>query len=194
MDNSPILLSILHTMKSKIAMHSALGFLFLLTISCEKDKNAIEDTEADTATADLTDSYTSDSRTQSGSNNLALGKKVIASSTLDLKFPAENAVDGKIETYWSSEFKDDAWLAVNLGKATKVSRVNVVWEFAHAKAFLIQISTNGEAWTQVYDTAEGKGGTNEIKFPATEALYIRLVCRERSTQWGNAVIELEVFE
>jgi hypothetical protein len=205
----------------KITIISALGLLTLLTISCDKGKEASKENETPAATVsrsdpqpkstepeatepeatepkatepEATEPETTEPEASSPSKNLALGKKINVSSTHHSDFPAENAVDGKPNTYWSSEFKNDQWLAVDLGEPTKISGVKLVWENAYAKAFSIETSTDGDSWTEVYDTAEGKGGTDEIKFPTTEAQHIRLNCGARATEWGNAVIELEVFE
>ena len=125
---------------------------------------------------------------------LAFQKPVTASSTHPGPYQAENAVDGDPATYWSSEFKDDAWLAVDLGAAKKIGRVRIQWEAAFAKSFSLQVSEDGKNWTELYKTDDGKGGVSEIKFTPVEARHVRLVCTKRGTQFGNAVYELEVFE
>jgi hypothetical protein len=103
-------------------------------------------------------------------------------------------VDGDAGSYWSSEFKDDAWLAVDLGEKHKISRVVIQWETAYAKSFSVQVSTDGQTWTNVYQTDEGKGGVSEIRFSPLEAQHVRLSCTKRGTQWGNAVYEMQVFD
>ncbi len=87
-------------------------------------------------------------------------------------------MDGDPGTYWSSEFKDGAWLAVDLGAAKKISRVQIQWEAAFAKSFSVQVSTDGKSWTDVYKTDDGKGGISEIKFAAVEARHVRLALHE----------------
>jgi hypothetical protein len=125
---------------------------------------------------------------------LAFQKPVTASSTYTPAYKPEYAVDDDPSTYWSSDFKDDAWLAVDLGAAHKISRVRIQWENAFAKSFSLQVSTDGKTWSNVYRTDDGKGGVNEIKFAPVAARHVRLVCTKRGTQWGNGVCELEVFE
>lgn len=117
-----------------------------------------------------------------------------ASSLYQAAYPAEHAVDGDDGTYWSSAFQDGAWLAVDLGVARRVSRVVIAWENAYAKAFTVELSTDGRSWNEVYRTANGKGGTDNITFSPTKARHVRVVCTQRGTQWGNAIRELEVFE
>ena len=55
---------------------------------------------------------------------LAYQKPVTASSTHSAAYKPENAVDGDSGTYWSSAFKDGAWLAVDLGAAKTIRRVS----------------------------------------------------------------------
>ena len=117
-----------------------------------------------------------------------------ASSTCGPAYKAENAVDGDSDTYWSSEFKDDAWLALDLGTVKKLGRVRIEWETAFAKSFAVQVFTDGKNWTGVYRTDDGKGGVSEIKFTPVQARQVRLLCTKRGTQWRNAVREMRVFE
>ncbi len=125
---------------------------------------------------------------------LAFQKTATASSVHAPAYAPANAVDGDPSTYWSSALTDPAWLAVDLGAVHKVGLVRILWEAAFSKAFSVQVSTDGQAWTQVYHTAEGKGGISEVKFAPVEARHIRVVGTERGTQWGHAIRELEVFE
>ena len=124
---------------------------------------------------------------------LSLGKPVTASSVVLPQFPPSNAVDGDPSTYWSSKSQDDAWLAVDLGVPQKFTGINIIWEAAYAKAFAVQTSSDGQTWTDIYQTADAKGGTTAIKLPNTEARHVRVVCTQRGTQWGNAMRELMVL-
>jgi hexosaminidase len=124
--------------------------------------------------------------------SLALGKAATASTVELPQFQPSNAVDGDPSTYWSSKYQDDAWLAVDLGESKKFTRINIVWETAYAKAFAVQMSNDGQTWTELYKTADGKGGTSEITLPTTDARHVRIVCTQRGTQWGNAIRELAI--
>jgi hexosaminidase len=125
--------------------------------------------------------------------NLSLNRPATASSVELPQFSPSNAVDGDVSTYWSSKYQDDAWLAVDLGAIKKFSGINIVWEAAYAKAFAVQTSTDGQAWTEIYKTSDGKGGNTEIRLASTEARHVHIVCTQRGTQWGNAIRELEVL-
>lgn len=116
-----------------------------------------------------------------------------ASSVHQEPYRAEYAVDGDESSYWSSAFQDDAWLAVDLGAAKRIGRVVIIWESAYAKAFTVELSTDGTSWKEVHRTVAGKGGTTDITLSPTEARHVRVVCTKRCTEWGNAIRELEVY-
>jgi len=127
---------------------------------------------------------------------LSKGKPVKASSVVTVNgesFPAENAVDGDLSTRWSSQFADPQWIAVDLGAATRISRVDLVWEGAYGKAYAIQVSQDGSEWRDVYKTEKGRGGLETIRFPATEARWVRMVGTERGTEYGYSLWEFKVF-
>jgi len=125
---------------------------------------------------------------------LAFQKPATASSVHEAAYAAANAMDGDPATYWSSTFADPAWLAVDLGAACKISRVSITWEAAFSKSFSVQVSVDGQTWTDVFKEENGKGGTSEIKFASMEARHVRISCTKRGTQWGHAIRELQVFE
>jgi hypothetical protein len=128
---------------------------------------------------------------------LAFGRKVWASSAATIdgeSYPPEFAVDGNPATYWSSEFADPAWLRVDLGESVRIRRVTIDWETAYAKAFAVQVSADGRAWTDVFKTDSGAGGTSEIDFAPVAARYVRVYGTARGTEWGYAIRELSVYK
>lgn len=136
-------------------------------------------------------------RVEKTPENLALNRPVKASSEVRNPqgfFPATQAVDGKMDTYWSTAFQDNQWLQVELVAPEKIKGVHIHWQKAFAKAFKVQISTDGTAWNSVYTTENSKGGVNEITFTPVMARYVRIDCTKRGTQWGNAICELKVFQ
>lgn len=127
---------------------------------------------------------------------LARGKPVQASSTVTRdgeSFPPEGAVDGNSTTRWSSEFSDPQWIAVDLGKPTTVSRVELAWEGAFGKAYAIQVSADGKAWQDVHKTDSGKGGLETIRFKPVEARWVRMLGTQRGTAYGYSLWEFRVF-
>ena len=63
---------------------------------------------------------------------------------------------------------------------------------ATASAFQIQTSTDGSAWTTIYSTTTGTGGTQNL--PVTGAgRYIRMYGTARATQYGYSLWEFQVY-
>ena len=57
-----------------------------------------------------------------------------------------------------------------------------------------QVSADGRAWTDVFKTDSGAGGTSEIDFAPVAARYVRVFGTVRGTEWGYAIRELNVFK
>jgi hypothetical protein len=128
---------------------------------------------------------------------LAHGKPVMASSTVTVggvSYPASDAVDGNIGTRWSSEFSDAQWIAVDLGRPARISRVELLWEAAYGKAYAIQVSADGKQWKDVYRTDSGKGGIEVVRFSPIEARWVRMLGIKRgSPSGGYSLFEFKVY-
>lgn len=81
--------------------------------------------------------------------DLALHTTATASSQDNDDNPPQNAVDGKDDTRWSSAYRDDQWIQVDLGAAHDFDQVRIVWEQAYARDYTIQVSDDGHTWTDV---------------------------------------------
>lgn len=129
-------------------------------------------------------------------DGIAVGKPVRASSVVTFsgtRFPAEHAVDGTSGTRWSSEFADPQWIAIDLGRPERISRVVLLWQGAYAKSFSIQVSLDGDHWTDVFTTNQGQGGREVIPFPPTEARWVRMHGTQRGTPFGYSLWQFQVF-
>ncbi|MEV6013913.1 discoidin domain-containing protein, partial [Streptomyces sp. NPDC051976] len=115
-----------------------------------------------------------------GTDNAAQGKTATASSTENAGTPATAAVDGDNGTRWSSAASDAQWLQVDLATTQTVCKVVLNWETAYAKAYKIQLSTDGTTWTDAYTTTTGAGGTETINLNGN-ARYIRMYGTQRAT-------------
>jgi hypothetical protein len=124
--------------------------------------------------------------------NLALNRPATASSVESSAMSAGAAVDGNSGSRWSSLESDAQWIRVDLGAATTINHVSLAWEAAYAKAYQIQVSTDGVTWSTVYSTTAGAGGTEERDFAAVSARYVRINCTQRGTPWGYSLFELKV--
>ncbi|MEU6623988.1 discoidin domain-containing protein [Streptomyces litmocidini] len=122
---------------------------------------------------------------------LSQGKPATASSQENGGTPASAAVDGDPATRWSSAFADPQWIQVDLGAPAALSRVDLRWETAHAKAYRIELSTDGTTWTTAYSTANGPGGDESLPVTGT-ARYVRVYGTARATAWGYSLWEFQV--
>ncbi len=123
---------------------------------------------------------------------LSQGRPATASSVENASFPASNAVDGNTGTRWSSAFSDPQWLQVDLGSSASITQVVLQWETAYARSFQIQTSPDGAAWTSIFSTSTGAGGTQTLNVTGT-GRYVRMLGTVRATQYGYSLWEFQVF-
>jgi F5/8 type C domain-containing protein len=126
-----------------------------------------------------------------GTTNVAQGKAASASSTENAGTPASAAVDGNGGTRWSSAFSDPQWIQVDLGTSYAVCRVVLTWEAAYARAFQVQVSDTATAWTTIFSTTTGTGGTQSLDVSGT-GRYVRINGTARATAYGYSLWELAV--
>ncbi|MGW9031572.1 discoidin domain-containing protein [Streptomyces sp. NPDC055722] len=133
--------------------------------------------------------------------DLALHAPAEASSVDGSDHGATNATDGDPNTRWSSAYEDDQWITVDLGSQQSFDRVDLVWEQAYAKTFVVQVSADGSTWTDaasVDNTAvplpfnNGNASLQVEDFDARTARYVRIACGVRNTSWGNSLWSLGV--
>ncbi len=142
--------------------------------------------------------YATDKSSSEGSSDstygiLSQGKNVSASGAENDVFSPEKAVDGDAGTRWSSNFADDAWITVDLGKTYSVDKVEIRWENAYATAYKIQVSTDGNNWTTVKNLTNQDGGDDTITFTSANARYVRMQGVTRALQYGYSIWEMNVY-
>ncbi|MEV7809300.1 discoidin domain-containing protein [Streptomyces flaveolus] len=135
--------------------------------------------------------------------DLALHAHADASSTDQDSNGAANATDGNPNTRWSSDYEDDQWISVDLGSPESFDRVDLTWEQAYAKSFVVQVSSNGSDWTDVKSVDNGavplpfNNGNASLQvedFDRQTARYVRLNCGLRNTSWGNSLWSFGVVD
>jgi hypothetical protein len=125
-------------------------------------------------------------------SDLAKDKKIFASSSSQ-GWPVD-ANDGNSNTRWASEYRDDEWICVDLGKNEVIGGVGMNWEDAYAKAFKIEVSDDNSNWRQVYQTDNGHVGPQKISFSEVSARYVRMHGIERGSGWGYSLFDFEVYQ
>ena len=125
-------------------------------------------------------------------NNLAMGKKITASSHIGNRTPSL-AIDGGAGSRWESEYDDSQWLCVDLEKQEKIGLINLKWEAAYAKSYEIQVSDDGRMWETVFKTDKGKGGVEVIPLNEISGQYVRMKAISRATDFGYSLYEFEIY-
>ncbi|MBB6348189.1 hypothetical protein FHU36_004734 [Nonomuraea muscovyensis] len=122
------------------------------------------------------------------------GRPATASSTEGSGFEAAGAVDGDPTTRWASaEGSDPQWLRVDLGRSYPISRVRLDWEAAYASGYRIQVSDDGFTWRDLYTTASGDGGIDDLTNLSGSGRHVRVYGTARGTPWGYSLHEFEVY-
>lgn len=130
--------------------------------------------------------------------NLALGKEAWASSQEADRLGARYAVDGDLSTRWGSQFTDNQWITVDLGREYNIYTVRLFWNSpAYATHYSVEVSDIGdEDDFSVLTTHEGYVRTDEpveIAAGGIKARYIKVTGLRRSTIYGTSIDELEVY-
>ena len=103
------------------------------------------------------------------------------------------AIDGDSGTRWESEWSDPQWLQIDLGRPISFRHVVIHWENAYAKAYEMLASVDGKQWVTVFTQENGDGVTDVISMPEDlQPRYLKFNYRERGTQWGNSIWEIEM--
>ncbi len=129
---------------------------------------------------------------QAADTLLSLNRPSLASSTELGESPAAAAFDDNPNTRWGSAWSDPQWLRVDLGAPARITRVELRWEAAYARAFQIQTSPDGDTWTPVYSTTGGTGGDQLLTVDGT-GRYVRMYGTERATGYGYSLHEFKVY-
>lgn len=126
--------------------------------------------------------------------DLARGAKATASSEQGGEYAASKAIDGRGNTRWSSNRNDNEWFMVDLGSPKTVAQIQIDWEAAAGKEYVVQFSNDGENFTDVYTITDGRGGAQEvIRVKPQETRFIRIQGKKRATQFGYSIWNFKVF-
>jgi hypothetical protein len=135
--------------------------------------------------------------------DLALHAQADASSTDGDDHGPANVTDGDPGTRWSSAYADDQWIRVDLGSVQSFDGVDLVWEQAYAKTFVVQVSPDNATWTDAASVDNsavplpfnnGNASLQVEDFTARTARYVRINCGLRNTSWGNSLWSLGVID
>ena len=130
--------------------------------------------------------------------NLALNRPVTVSGTADSTDP-NTTVDGDMNTRWSSNYADNAWIYADLETIKHIAKVKIDWYSANSfgASYIIQAADSdpgiASSWKNVI-TVAGTYPQDEISLDV-DARYIRMqgVRRGGSAQYGYSIREFEIW-
>jgi photosystem II stability/assembly factor-like uncharacterized protein len=131
-----------------------------------------------------------------GNINLALNKPAFSSSNESNLLTPNQAVDGNLNTRWSSAFSDPQWIYVDLGQSYNIKRVGINWEAAYGKNYKIQLSSDANTWTDIITVTGNTSLNNSMADPTGTygaGRYIRMLGTARGTQYGYSIYEFQVY-
>lgn len=108
-------------------------------------------------------------------------------------YAAKFAIDGKMDTRWSSNFSDTEWWQVKFVEPRVIGGLKICWETAFAEKYEVAVSMDGEKWQKVYNVPEGDGRTDLLFFKPVETRFVRIQCLQRGTGWGNSIYEIKFY-
>ncbi len=123
------------------------------------------------------------------------GGRIVASSAPDINLSALAAADNNQQTRWASAVGyGSQWLRLDLGTERVIDRVRLRWDKAYARAYRVQTSTDGSNWTDVYRTASGNGGTDNLTRLHGRGRYVRILATQPGRfAAGYSLWEVQVF-
>jgi hexosaminidase len=130
---------------------------------------------------------------EDSTKNLAYGKTVKCSGVEPTtSFYGNYVTDGDYSTRWASDYSDNAWMYIDLGKQCNIDAVKITWEAAYGNKYDIQVSDNASKWTTVKSVDDGNGGVDSLGSLNAKGRYIKFQGRQRITEWGFSMYEFEV--
>ncbi|MCU0431483.1 MAG: discoidin domain-containing protein [Cytophagaceae bacterium] len=126
--------------------------------------------------------------------NIALNKTVVASSIEHGGTPVHAAVDGDLNSRWSSQFADPQWIYVDLGASYSINEIKIIWETAMARDYVLEISNDFNSWgTPVIQVTNNSSVVNTHAISNISGRYVRMYGTARTTPYGYSIYELEVY-
>ncbi len=126
--------------------------------------------------------------------NVALFKGAVSSTEESAEYRGAYATDGDPKTRWSTEYKDDQWLGVDLQGSFIVTKAVLSWEAAYGKSYEILGSADGKTWTVLASVNNSDGGVDEV--PLSSKVPVKLVklhAITRATEWGFSLWEFQII-
>ncbi|MFR5480871.1 discoidin domain-containing protein [Catenibacterium sp.] len=143
---------------------------------------------------------------QPKTTNLALNKKSSASSSYKAQYDSSKAFDGSEdatsgkESRWVSLRQKDnkvdvsnQWISVDLGDYYNVNEIKLNWEGTGAEEYKLQVSLDGETWTDITHAQHSNGGIETYNYNGVTARYVKMQGIKPNSIYGYSLWEFEVY-
>lgn len=112
------------------------------------------------------------------------------------KVVGKNAVDGDMNTSFSSKNDINQWLSVDLGDSYDIGRISVTWTGDAGKVYDYQVSNDDKNWTSIYRNVKGTpNSTDNRQVYAQNVRYVRVLAYSKVEKGsGIGISELEVYK
>ena len=119
--------------------------------------------------------------------------RAAASSFQEPKLAPELAFDGKADTRWASNFRDNEWIEGYFDHPVRIQKIEIAWETARAADFTVYLADRRTNWVEMGRRTDAVGTLDTLTF-ADPALTtaLRIECKRRATAWGNSIFEVAV--
>ncbi|MCR5703388.1 MAG: discoidin domain-containing protein [Eubacterium sp.] len=126
--------------------------------------------------------------------NLAQDATATATSIEGTEYAASKAIDGDMNTRWSSSFRDAQSITLDLGSICNVGSVKIFWEAAYAKKYTISWSQDGTTWNVALTKTLSSYSPDTVDmFYNRPVRYIMITSNQRATEYGTSIYEIEVL-
>jgi hypothetical protein len=137
--------------------------------------------------------------------DVALARASASATSVEGGWTAAQAIDAQVSpTRWASVYAgltdaqaDAQSITVDLGQNRWVGRVVLNWEAASAKDYVIELSTNGTAWTtaKAFTGGAATARTDTLTNLAAPhaARYVRMRGTDRATPYGYSLYDFAIY-
>ena len=123
------------------------------------------------------------------------GVSASASSSFNGNKP-EFAIDESVDSRWESEQgQDPQSFTLDLGTNRNIKRIDVLWEAASAAEYTIEVSTDGNSYTQVAKVSSSTGARvdSTVLKQMVNGRYVKINGTARTTQYGYSIRDIAVY-
>ena len=108
---------------------------------------------------------------------------------------ASNAFDNNAGTRWETAASDPQWIKVDLGSVKTITDIVISWEFASAKDYIIETSTDDINYTTAITKTNMASGarTDRMYDVSFTGRYIRLTGTARTSAYGYSIYEFQIY-